>query len=67
MQGDTAYIDDEIDMQRLEKLENENEVLRTLINKLESRVANLEVGGGAAKAAPAPKVSVAVPNHRNST
>ena len=38
-------------MQRLEKLENENKALRSLITQLESRVAALEVGSGAPAAA----------------
>jgi len=47
--GSAAVSD--IDMQRLEKLENENKALRSLITQLESRVAALEVGSGAPAAA----------------
>jgi len=43
----------EIDMQRLEKLENENKALKSLIERLEGRVAALELGGGAPAAKPA--------------
>lgn len=41
-------------MQRLENLEQENKALRSMITRLEARVAALEVGGGSS-GAPATK------------
>lgn len=48
----------EIDMQKLNKLEDENKALRRMIDSLEARVAALEMSGGAKPAAAAaPKES----------
>ena len=41
-------------MQRLEKLENENNALREMISKLEARVAALETGDNVSKPASKP-------------
>lgn len=55
MLQDSSANAEAIDMQRLETLETENKALRSMIEKLEARVAALEVGGGAKQAStPAP-------------
>ncbi|XP_067937587.1 elongation factor 1-delta-like [Watersipora subatra] len=50
--------EEEIDMQRLEKLETENQALKALINTLEARVCALEMGN---KPAEAPSKPAAAP------
>lgn len=46
-------------MQRLAQLEKENKTLRSMIEKLEARVAALEVGGGSSQQAQPPKAAPA--------
>lgn len=55
LQGSRNGDDSEVDMQRLQNLENENEALKSMIQKLEARVAALEVSSSGSKPAP-PKV-----------
>lgn len=60
LQDSQASDNSEVDMQRLQNLEDENKALKSMIEKLEARVAALELHSSDSSQPAPPKVSTSL-------